>query len=137
MNIQSTINYYLGTSYSQQERAAGANYKKLYEYIKSVDSDVNPNTLLIGSIYTFIAIDGKFTEKEWNFVKNFIGSTSYDDSFNVISEFYCDLAQQTARDFIHELPNDLKEAMIELCIIVMCIDGRVDNYEASFLKTII
>lgn len=137
MNIQSKINYYLGLSYYDLENYAGENYKIAYTYISSVASDINPNTLLIGAMFTCIAVNGKFSEKEWDFVASFIGGYTYDEAFETINEYYCDDAEQTTRDVVNAMPGDIKEAFINLCILVMCVDGRVDSYESSFLYSLL
>ena len=61
-----------------------------------------------------------------------------------------ELAIENAKDFyarkedskestimvLNSLPNNIKEAVIELCIIIMCVDGNVSYNESELLKNI-
>ena len=135
-DVNSIINYCLRISYRDLENFAGENYKKLYYYFKDRASGEEANTLLIGTIFTCIASNGKLSEGEWNFIASFIGGYTYDQAFSVAGEFYCTEAQETVRGLLNSLPYDMKEAMMNLCIAVLCCDGRIDSFEKDFFNEI-
>jgi len=137
MNVNSVIDSCIGLSYYELESFAGENYKKVYSHISANYSEKNANSLLIGTIFTCIASDGKLTEKEWRFISSFIGGYTYDEAFDVAGEFYNDEAQKIVKELVEILPGDISEALIKLCVAVLCVDGNIEHYESTFLRTII
>ena len=137
MNVNSVINHCKSLTFGQLQDFAGKNYVKVHEYISQRHPSEKANTLLIGTIFTCIAVDGKLSDNEWNFIAQFVGGYSYDEAFKVASEFYNDEAVRVTRDLYAFFPNDIKEAYANLCIAVLCVDGRVDSAESSFLYKLI
>lgn len=136
MNINATINHCLGLSYYDLENFAGRNFMVVYDHVKAT-SRVNPNDVLIPTIFTCIASDGSLSEGEWKFIMTFIGGYSYNEALATAGEFYCQEAQNVVRDFIAAFPYNVKEAYINMCLAVLAVDGRISNYEATFLNNII
>ncbi len=136
MNINSIINHCLGLSYYDLENFAGRNFMVVYDHIKAT-SRVNPNDVLIPTIFTCIASDGSLSEGEWKFVMTFIGGYSYNEALATAGEFYCQEAQDVVRKFIAAFPQNVKEAYISMCLAVLAVDGRISSYETCFLNSII
>ncbi len=137
MNVQSVINYCSGLSYRQLENFAGENYLEVYNYMKANYDGEKVNTLLIGSIFTCVAADGKFNDAEWQFISSFIGGYSYDEAYAVAGEFYNDEAQDIVAQLASLFPSHIRDAFISLCLAVLCVDGRVADYERYFLNKIL
>ncbi len=137
MNIQKTINYCLGLNYHDLEEFAGQNYQKIYNFLKQRYEGEKINTLLIGSIFTCVAYDGKITDDETKFIQLFIGGYSYDSAFDTAKEFYNSKAQDIVRELYDCFAVEIKEAYVNLCIAVMAVDKRVNEYEKSFLYSIV
>ena len=136
MNVNSIINHCLSLSYYDLENFAGRNLMVVYDHVKAT-SRVNPNDVLIPTLFTCIASDGALSEGEWRFIKTFIGGYSYDEALATAGEFYCAEAQDVVRKFIEAFPQNVKEAYITMCLAVLAVDGRISNYEKSFLNFII
>ncbi len=137
MNIQSTINYCIGLNYRDLENFAGQNYQKIYNTLKQKYAGEKINTVLIGSIFTCVASDGKLTDAETKFIQMFIGGYSYESAFDVAKQFYNAEAQDTVRGLYNSFSNELKEAYVNLCIAVLAVDKNVSDIEKSFLYSII
>ena len=137
MNVNSIINYCTGLSFYDLQDYAGENYVEVYNYMTQNYDGEKVNTLLIGSIFTCVAADGKLSEAEWNFIASFIGGYSYDEAFAVAGEFYNDEAQSIVQELVSLFPYNIAEAYIKLCIAVLCVDGRVADYEKYFLNKIL
>ena len=73
MDIISIIDYCLGFSYSTLQEYASDNYKIVHDYIKNNRTNVNPDSILIGLIYTAVASNNKLFDREKCFVKDLIG----------------------------------------------------------------
>ncbi len=137
MNIQSTINHCINLSYYDLEDFAGENYKKVYAHLTKSYEASKVNTVLIGTIFTCIAANGKFSDAESKFIMSFVGGYSDEEAFKVAGEFYNDDAQFMVRDIVKMFPSDIKDAFISMCIAVLAVDKRVDDYEKCFLNRII
>ena len=136
MNIRSEMSYCQDLSYFSKEHYAGDNYQKVYYYIKNNYTDINPNDLLIPTIFTCIAADGKLSETEWKFIASFIGGYSYDEAFATAGEFYCEEAKEVVRKLAQTLPGDIREAFVKVCIAVVCVDDTVRSDEIAFIESI-
>ena len=137
MNIQSTINYCLDLNYRDLENFAGNNYVKVLNYIKQNYPNVNPNTILIGTIFTCVACDGSLSDTETKFIQMFIGGYSYDSAFEAAKDYYTQKAQDIARGLYDSFSYEIKEAYINLCIAVLAVDKNFNNIEQTFLYSII
>ena len=136
MNINAEIDHCLGLSFYDLQDYAGHNYQLLYRHIEGKNPD-KANTLLIGTIFTCIAANGKLTDKEYDFIAQFVGGYSRQEAFEVASEFFCDEARDTVRSLLEHLPYDMKEAYVKLCIAVLSVDKRFDGEEVAFLEDIL
>ena len=137
MNINSVIDYCVDLSFYDLQNYAGENYNKVYAYISQKHGGEKANTLLIGCIFTCIACDGKLSEKEWDFIAQFIGGYTYDKALSVAGEFYCDEAQSVTKELGTVFPSDVRDAFLCLCIAVLCVDKRLEDAEVDFLKKVL
>lgn len=133
-NVEQIVEYCLGLSYNSLEEYAGKNYLKVYEHMTSTYDKEKTNTLLIGSIFTCIAIDRKLSDKEWKFVSSFIGGYTYDEAVNLSSEFKSFEAQDVVKGLVRFYPDEIKEAYIKMCVAVLAVDKRVSDKELKFIK---
>lgn len=136
MNVNSVLDYCLSLSYRDLENFAGNNFMKVYRHIQATSS-VNPNDVLVPTLFTCIAADGKLSEGEWKFIASFIGGYSYDEAFATAGEFYCDEAHRVVRDFIRAFPSDVAEAYISMCLAVLAVDRKIEGYEIEFLRAVL
>lgn len=136
MNVNHEINYCKGLSLFKLQDYAGENYKIVYNHIENKNPG-NANTLLIGTIFTCVASDGKLSDTEWDFIAQFIGGYTYDEAFKVASEFYNSEAQKVIKDLYDLFPANVKDAYLKLCIAVLCVDGKIDSKESTLLNSIL
>ena len=137
MNINSTIDYCMGLSHFDLQHFAGDNYQKVYNHITSNHDGKKANTLLIGSIFTCIASDGKLSEAEWQFILQFIGGYTYDEALSTAGEFYNGEAQNIVKELGTMFPSDIRDAFLCICIAVLCVDKRLNDAEVDFLKKLL
>jgi hypothetical protein len=88
-------------------------------------------------MFTCIGADGRFSEAEWGFVKTFIGRYSYDEAYREAEIHYSDWAQDIVRKYVDMFPPNVSEAFVKMCIGILCVDGRVADYERYFLNKIL
>ncbi len=137
MNVNAIINHCLDLSFYRLQDFAGENYKKVYAHIQKTNGGEKANTVLIGTIFTCVASNGKFSDREWDFISSFVGGYTYDEAFSVAGEFYNDEALDTVKGLANLFPYDVREAFVSMCIAVLAVDGRVDGAEVDFLRTIL
>lgn len=137
MNARAIANHCLNLSFYDLQDFAGENFNVVYDYIKSNHSKTSPNSVLVGTIFTCIATDGKLSEEEWNFIAMFIGGYSYEEAVETAGDFYCEEARRVARDFLKVFPLRVREAYVSMCIAVLAVDKRFNDAEIDFLNSLL
>lgn len=135
MNVNETVRYCKGLDFYALQDFAGKNFNKVYNHVEKTKT--KPNDILIPTIFTCIATDGKLSEREWNFIASFIGGYSYDEALSVAGEFYCDEAKEIVKKLYCFFTQEVKEAFLSLCIAVLAVDNRLDGAEIDFLNYMI
>ena len=137
MNVNSVINHCLRLSRYGLENFAGENFSKVYYYLEKIHPGEEVNQVLVSSIFTCIAADGKISESEWKFIASFVGGYTYDEAFRMAGSFYSASAQSSVREVCGFLPTEILEAFLSLCIAVLAVDGKVEGSEISFLRSLL
>lgn len=137
MNAKKLIKTYLQSSYAELLNFAFLRYKMFVEHIRN-NYDVDPMTLFSGIFFTVAATDGHFSNKEYEFIKAFSKDMTYELAIENAKDFYArkEDSKESTIMVLNSLPNNIKEAVIELCIIIMCVDGNVSYNESELLKNI-
>lgn len=136
MNVNQIIDYCIDLDFYPLQNYAGKNFNVVYDHVKN-NTTVKPNDLLIPTIFTCIAANGRFSEREWDFVAHFIGNYSYNEAFDMASEFNCQQARDIVKGLVEKLPANVSEALVCMCIAVLCVDKRLDGEEVAFLRTLL
>ena len=137
MNVNSIISHCKSLSFYDLQDYAGENFNVVYEYIKQYHKNTKPNSVLVPTIFTCIAVDGSLTDKEWDFIACFIGGYSYNEALDVAGEFYCEEAQEVTRKFYNAFPAHVREAYAKMCIAVLCVDNDVNYIEKTFINSLL
>lgn len=136
MNVNSVVNHCLSLSFFELQHFAGKNYNVVYDYIKANHKNTNPNSLLVGTIFTCIATNGSLSQKEWEFIMQFIGGYSYNEALETAGSFLNEEARNIVRSLVATFPGNVSEAYLSMCIAILAVDGRVDGEEIEFLKSL-
>ena len=118
---------------------ATENYKKVWDYIESLKNVQDPKaqkTILIGTVFTCVATDGKLSDKEYRFILQVVGDYSRDEAIKLVEDFNCEETRTVMRDFVRKLPEEIKEAYVALCVATLACDKRLKNKELKFLSFI-
>lgn len=136
MNYNSIIKYCLSLSYYDLQDYA-ENYFKIVSYYFQKNIDDKPYDVLIETIFTCIAVDGKLTNNEYDFIKTITNGYNFKTSLNIIDKcnnlFYQDKVIQLANLF----PDNVKDAFIKMCLAILCVDENVDKLETCFINRLI
>ena len=133
--MNSVINYCLGLGYYDLENFAGKNFLVVYNYIKN-NSRVNPNDVLIPTIFTCIASDGQLTSLEKKFVCDLfnVDAATVDGIFKSINSEIIRIVHEV----FDSIPTDeVKAALLSFCACFLAVDERVTREEFAFLQKLI
>lgn len=83
-----------------------------------------------------ISVDGYLKRNEYDFMRNLYNFDSFENVGEICKKYRGDKYKDVIKKFISMFPNELKEVVIEFCIIIFCIDGEIDYYESEFLDII-
>ena len=137
MNVEHTVKYCLCLPYPSLENYARINYKIVYDYISKTQNKDSASSVVNGCIFTCVAVDGKLSNAEQEFICNIMRGYNENEVFEVVSEFYNEEAEDIVKKLINYLPNDVKEAYVKMCIAVLAVDKNVSNIEKSFLYSFV
>ena len=137
MNVEHTVKYCLCLPYPSLENYARINYKIVYDYISKTQNKDSASSVVNGCIFTCVAVDGKLSNAETDFICNIISGYNKNEVFEIASEFYNKEAQDIVKKLINYLPNDVKEAYVKMCIAVLAVDKKISSIENTFLKNFI
>ena len=137
MNVEHTVKYCLCLPYPSLENYARINYKTVYDYLSKTQNNDTALKVVNGSIFTCVAVDGKLSNAETDFICNIMSGYNKNEVFEIASEFYNKEAQDIVKKLINYLPNDVKEAYVKMCIAVLAVDKKISSLENTFLKNFI
>lgn len=137
MNVNETIRHCQSLSFYALQDFVGHNYITAYDHYKNVTNPDRACRLLKEVIYLAIASDGMLYESEWKFIASFVGGISYDEAMAECSNVLSEKNKQALRDIIRNAPRNVGEALISMCIGVLCTDGRVEGEEVNFLRSLL
>ena len=137
MNVEHTIKYCISLPYPSLENYARINYKIVYDYLSKTQNKDSASSVVNGCIFTCVAVDGKLSNAETDFICNIMSGYNKNEVFEIASEFYNKEAQDIVKKLINYLPNDVKEAYVKMCIAVLAVDKKISSIENTFLKNFI
>ena len=136
MNVDKLIKKYLKTSYEELEIIIKSKHDKINKYLLSKNI-TESHHIICGVILTCIATDAFYSANEWELISKLLGKHSYAEGIKGYMLFINEKYHLKCKEIIDFLPKHIKEELIELCIIVLCIDGRIDKCELSFLNKLL
>lgn len=133
MNENKLINKYLKKSYEELESIIKSKYDIVNNYLLSKNI-TQSHYFICGIILTCIASDAFYSANEWELINKILCKHSYNEAIDGMMLFVNESYRLKCIELIELLPKHIKEEMIEMCIIVFCIDNRVNKNELSFLN---
>ena len=129
---------YVNAPYSVLLSVANESLARIMPLFNEVAKDGNGASVVLPFICTAIAIDGKFSELEYKFVKDVTGiSASYDEFKNIVQEFYCDEWVQATDKLIDSCPDEIKNSLLSFCLAFVAVDEKISREENSFIAKLI
>lgn len=136
MNIKKLIKKYLRSSFYELEDAASNKSLIIWEYLKGKYGDKDAAIMICEFCFICISVDGYLKRNEYDFMRNLYKFDSFENVGEICKKYRGDKYKDVIKKFISMFPDELKEVVIEFCIIIFCIDGEIDYYESEFLDVI-
>ena len=129
---------YVNASYDTLLGVANNTLDDLMPYFSKYSDDGNGATLLLPFICTALAVDGKFTQLEYRFVKEVTGiDISYDEFKNFIQPFYSDDWMERADKLADACPDEIKTSLLSFCLAFLAVDENISKEENVFISKLL
>lgn len=83
---------------------------------------------------TSLAVDGKFTEKEYRFVCDLFGDISYEEMKSLVEMHYNAEVIEMVDGLADSCPVKLKSKLITLCCCFLAVDETISREEVAFIN---
>lgn len=125
---------YVNAPYSVLLSVARESLNKVMPVFNRLADDGNGASIVLPFICTTLAVDGRFTELEYRFVKDVTGvSQSYDDFKSVVQNFYSDEWVRSIDKVIDACPSDVKDSLLSFCLAFVAVDETITREENAFI----
>lgn len=88
---------------------------------------------LIALFATSLAVDGKLTEKEYQFVCDLLGERSYDDVKGLVAAHYNAKTIDLVDKLVDEFPIEMKSKLLTFCCCFLAVDETISREEVAFV----
>lgn len=136
MNIKKLIKKYLRTSWYDLEDAAALKGLNILNYLKEKYGEKDALTAIYEFFFICISVDGYLKRNEYDFMRDLFQFDSFEEVGEICKKYRGDKYKDVIKKFITLFTDDLKKEVIELCVIIFCVDGEIDYFESEFLNTI-
>lgn len=136
MNIKKLIKKYLRSSWYDLEDAIALKGLNILNYLKEKYGEKDAATMMCEFFFICISVDGYLKRNEYDFMRNIYKFDSFEEVGEICKKYRGDKYKDVIKKFITLFTDDLKKEVIELCVIIFCVDGEIDYYESEFLDTI-
>lgn len=138
MTFNELMQTYVNMSYDELVARAQKTLVDLIPVFDKASSDGNGSRTLFHLILTSLAVDGKFSSLEFDFLKDvFATDISYDDAKDMVASYYSDEAQDALDEFIDSFDGDLRATLLELATCAIAVDETINKDEVKFISKLI
>ena len=129
---------YVNAPYDVLLSVANSSLEKLMPYFAEFAEDGNGANVLLPLLCVTVAVDGKFSELEYKFVKDVTGiDETYDNFKNFVQQFYADEWFETVDKLIDSCPDEIKNSLLSFCLSFTAVDEKISREENAFIAKLI
>ena len=93
--------------------------------------------LLAGFIFTVVAVDGKLSKDELQFIKDVFQSFSEEELVNMVKAHRNEEMVNFFDEVVDNMPANIKSELLNLCTATIAVDHNINNVEYSYLIKLI
>lgn len=125
---------YVNAPYDVLLAVATEALNKVMPVFSEIAEDGNGASIVLPFICTTLAVDGKFTELEYKFIKDVTGlELSYDELRNLVQQFYSAEWINAVDNLIDNCPNEVKQSLLSFCLAFVSVDEHISREENAFI----
>ena len=125
---------YVNAPYDVLLAVANDALAKIMPVFNEIAEDGNGAGIVLPFICTALAVDGKFTELEYKFIKDLLEiDQSYDYFKTVVQNYYSDEWINAVDGLIDSCPDELKNSLLSFCLAFVSVDEKISKEENAFI----
>lgn len=129
---------YVNAPYEVLLAVANDSLNKVMPIFNSIADDGKGAGIVLPFICLSIAADGKFSELEYKFISELLGiNQTYDYFKNAIQQYYSDRWIEAIDKLIDSCHDEIKEALISLCLAIVAVDEKISREENAFIAKLL
>ena len=133
-NYNDLLKSFVNKSYDELLSIANASLATVMPMFNEIAEDGNGAGIVLPFICTSLAVDGKFSELEYQFVKDLLEiDQSYDYFKGVIADFYSDEWFNAVDALLDSCPEEIKTALLAFCLAFVSVDETITREENQFI----
>ena len=129
---------YVNAPYDVLLAVANDSLAKIMPVFNELAKDGNGAGLVLPFICTALAVDGKFTELEYKFIKDLLEvDQSYDYFKEVVQQYYSAEWINAVDGLLDSCPAELQNALLSFCLAFVAVDEKISKEENAFIAKLI
>ena len=113
---------------------ANDSLEKIMPVFNEIAEDGNGAKVVLPFICTALAVDNKFSELEYKFLKDLLGiDKSYDYFKNVVQNYHSAEWIKAVDGLIDSCPDDLRNSLLSFCLAFVSVDEKISKEENAFI----
>ncbi len=133
-NYNKLLQDYVNAPYDVLLAVANDSLAKVMPVFNEIAEDGNGAGIVLPFICTALAVDGKFSELEYKFIKDLLEIDQTYDYFKTVVQNYYSAEWINAVDgLIDSCPDELKTALLSFCLAFVAVDEKISKEENAFI----
>lgn len=133
-NYNKLLQDYVNAPYDVLLAVANDSLAKVMPVFNEIAEDGNGASIVLPFICTALAVDGKFSELEYKFIKDLLEiDQSYDYFKSVVQNYYSAEWINAVDGLIDSCPEELKTALLSFCLAFVSVDEKISKEENAFI----
>ena len=134
--INEVMKKYNGMSYEELLERARADFDILLPVFSQLDRNGNGRPYVVIFMGSALAADGKFTQKEYEFV-NDLFSLTYDQAYSLVSKHFDPKAASISDKLFDMCDDGLKRVLLDFCLCFVAVDNSISAEETAFIARLL
>ena len=138
VSFEQLMQKYVNAPYSVLLSVARESVNTAMPVFAKVSKDGNGASILLPFLCVVVAVDGKFSELEYRFIKDVTGiDETYEGFKNFVQQFYSDEWVETIDKMVDACPDEIRTSLLSFAIALAAVDETISRVETAFIAKLI
>ena len=138
VSFEQLMQKYVNAPYSVLLSVARESVNTAMPVFAKVSKDGNGASILLPFLCVVVAVDGKFSELEYRFIKDVTGiDETYEGFKNFVQRFYSDEWVETIDKMVDACPDEIRTSLLSFAIALAAVDETISRVETAFIAKLI